>query len=305
MPIKILIDPMGDAIPKDAIRVDLAWNLFLPNNSGDLPELGKGGIEKFRHWLWNELSGKLGFLHKGFEKDAVLAAPTLTGAGKEFLLRTCSFWSNGVYIISPNGGDLDLNNIGENLWIPPIVNVDGEHTADSTIGRLTETEGMASHTFYAPLLGATKSFMRTYAISEGGTYSRFHSHTAREEIYLVLEGAGTARIGNHHVQIKKGDFISKPTGPDLPTQFLADRGESLKIMDIEIWPEDERKSKDLVHYPDHEELDLFGEGWNLMIPSEAIMSFEDAMDNYDSGYKRNIDGTWEPKDIPGFKKREK
>ena len=49
----------------------------------------------------------------------------------------------------------------------------------------------------------------------------------------------------------------------------------------------------------------FDEGWNIMIPDEAIHGVEDSMKNYEVGYFRHIDGSWEPRDLPGFPKRKK
>ena len=304
MPVKILINAPENSLPEDTIRADVAWKLFLPDNHGDIPGLGKGRIEPIRHWLWWELSRKLGFLHPAPESMVYIAAPALTEAGMEFLVRTCSLWTNEVYAINGDG-EFDLEETGKNLWTAPVVNIHDSYEGHSALGKLTEKTDEGEHTFFSPVLGASKAFIRKYTIKEGETYSRYHSHTAREELYLVMKGTGTIRIAGHSVQIREGDLVSKPTGPDISTQFLADRGEQLQILDIEIWQDDERKTKDLVHYPDHAELDLFGEGWNLMIPSDAIMGFEDAMNNYQTGYRRKIDGSWESKDIPGLKKREK
>lgn len=303
MAIKILIDPPKNVRPEGAIRADVAWKLFLPEFMGDLPDLGKGRLEQFRHWLWWELSRKLGFLHKHPVDPVYILTPDLTEAGKEFMVRTCSLWSDEVFSISDTGGKFDLDNTGGNLWTPPVVNINVVPEKNSAIGKMHEATEGGVHTFYSHVLGATRSYVRAYTIQKGNTYARFHSHTAREELYLVLKGKGTARIAGHTVNLVEGDLISKPTGPDIPSQLLADKGEDLRILDIEIWPEDERKSKDLVHYPDHAELDLFGEGWNLMIPSDSIMGFQDSMENYDKGYRRKNDGTWEPADIPGFRKR--
>ena len=49
------------------------------------------------------------------------------------------------------------------------------------------------------------------------------------------------------MDISQGDLISKPLGPDVPTQLLADRGVPLRILDTEIWPDSTRTAKDVVH----------------------------------------------------------
>lgn len=305
MAVKILIDPPKNIRPEDAIRADVAWKLYFPDSMGDLPSSGNGRLEPFRHWLWWELSTRLGFLRKDSPEIVYILTPPLTEAGKEFIVRTCSFWADEVFEVTPGNDSYDVNRSGKNIWTAPIVNLNDNYGANSAIGKMSESTDKGTHTPISQVLGANKSFIRTYTIKPGNTFSRFHSHTAREEFYLVLKGKGSARIGGHKVEIKEGDLISKPLGPDLSSQFLADLGEDLKIMDVEIWPEDEKKSKDLVAYPDHSELDLFGEGWNFMIPSDAISPFKDAMENYGTGYRRKLDGSWEPKEIPGLEKRKK
>lgn len=305
MAVKILIDPPKNVRPEGAIRADVGWKLYLPESMGDMPEPDTERIEPFRHWLWWELSRRLGYLRKELPGYVYILTPPLTGAGEDFLVRTCSFWSDEVYTVKPGEGGYDISVDGENVWKAPVVNLNESYGKDSAVGKLSQQTDNGDHSPLSYVLGATKSFIRTYSIKPGKTFARFHSHTAREEFYLVLKGYGSARIGNHKVGIKEGDLISKALGPDLSSQFLADKGEELRIMDVEIWPNDERNSKDLVHYPDHGELDLFGKGWDLMIPDEAIKTTDDAMSNYDKGYRRKLDGSWEPRDIPGFEKRKK
>ncbi len=304
MPVIIVVAPPDDFEIKNALRADLAWKLFLPDFIGDLPGINKGNTMQMRHWLWTGLSGKLGFLKKE-EETVYIVAPTLTDEGRDFLIRTCSLWTNEVFLIGKGNVNFDLDSKGENLWTAPVVNLLRDYQEGTSLARLTENHEDGIHTYFWPLLGAGRSFPRVYSLNPGGTYSRFHSHTAREELYLVLKGEGTIRIEKHDCHVIEGDLIAKPTGPDISTQFLADKGKEMKILDIEIFPDNERRSKDAVFYPDHGELDLFGEGWDLTIPADAIMSSRDAMENYDTGYRRKVDGTWEPSDIRGFKKREK
>ncbi|MCL5889471.1 MAG: cupin domain-containing protein [Candidatus Thermoplasmatota archaeon] len=306
MTIIIIEGPPKEMIPEKSIRADVAWQLFLPEHIGDIPAIGNERTEPIRHWLWWELSKRQGFMKEEKLSPAYIIAPPLTREGKEFLIRTSSLWANKVHLVEANGKNVGINSTGENLWIPPVVNVKEKPLAHSALSRLTEHgEGEEMDTHFSPILGAGKSYVRAYTIEKNGTYARFHSHTAREELYLVLNGKGTIRIGDHNVLIKEGDLVAKPTGPDISTQFLANMGETMRILDIEIWPEDEKTSKDAVLYPDHEELDLFGQGWHYTVPSVAIMDFLDSMSHYGTGYRRKADGSWEPKDIPGHKKREK
>ncbi len=306
MPVKIIVDPPKSVRPDGAIRCDVAWKLYLPEFMGDLPGGGGSDLVRFNNWLWTELGSRLGYLRKDAPENVWLLTPPLTDAALNYLIRICSIWSDEVFVLSNENGTVNLEARGENRWKLPVYNLLDGAQGEPSFERLSEETDGKSETAITPVLGSTKSFMRTYVIPPGGTYARMHSHTAREETYIVLRGKGTVRYGGHSSDIREGDMVSKPLGPDVSSQLLADKGESLRILDIEIWPDPSRSAKDLVHYPDHGELDLFGPGWNLMIPDSTIFpALEDAMKNYSSGYIRKSDGSWEPKDIPGFRTRKK
>lgn len=305
MSVKILIDPPKNVRPEGAIRADVAWKLFMPDTMGDIPGEWTRDSESLKRWLWNTLAKRLGFLHPAPEREIFVLTPELTTAALDFMVRTCSFWSNEIYAVQSKDGLMNIEEKGTNLWKPPVVNALDVPGNDPMLEKLATNHHGVFHSYLSPLLGSGKSNVRTYTLAPGETFARFHSHTAREELYLVLKGKGSVRIAEHVAEIKEGDLISKPTGPDIATQLLADKGTDLKILDIEIWPDAEKNSKDFVRYPDHRELDLFGEGWDLMIPSDTVMGVEDSMRNYSSGYERHSDGSWTPKDIPAAKKRKK
>ena len=287
-------------VESQPIRVDLAWDLFLPDSKGDLPEGKSQDIDMLKNWLWRQLGRKLGYLKNDKSIPVTVLLPKLTKAGLDFVVRTCSFWSDEIYLLPESKGKAS-----DNLWTAPVVNVFDIPGKSDSLSKLTSLHHRTMHSLLSPILGSAKSNIRTYLIPPGMTFARYHSHTSREEFYLVLEGKGSVRIGAHKLEVKKGDLISKPTGPDLATQFLADLGEDLRVLDVEVWPDVDKRSKDLVHYPDHGELDLFGEGWNMMIPDEAIHGVEDSMKNYEVGYFRHIDGSWDPREVPGFTIRKK
>lgn len=305
MTIKILIDPPKNVRPEGAIRADVAWKLFLPDTMGDIPKMGVHEIRKLRHWLWGELGDRLGHMKTDPVNPVYILTPELSEVGKEFLVRTCSFWDDEIVSVQSKDGEYNIDATSENLWIAPVVNVNKPPEDGSALSYLHESQESGSHTFFSMILGATKSFARAYTIKQGNTYSRFHSHTIREELYLILKGVGTLRVSGHSTKVSEGDLVSKPLGPDVSTQFLADCGEDLRVLDIEIWPDDELKTKDLVEYPDHKEILFLGEGWKIMTPTESLMDYGDAVKNYDSGYHRNRDGSWTPADVPGVRKREK
>lgn len=304
MKIVILDDPAKDIRPKNSVRADVAWKLFLPDAMGDIPTVGRSNLNKFTNWLWSEFADRLGFLRKDSPDIVYVLTPLLTAAAKEFILRISSMWSDEVHIVNGPEEDSELSKLGENHWIPPVSNVySNGNSALSEI--MTVNHDGASTTFLMPGLGSTKAFIRTYLIHKGGTYARLHSHSAVEEHYLVLEGSGSLRYGEHKVALRQGDLVSKPIGPDNFSQFLADGEDDLRIMDIEVWPDQTHRTKDVVLYPDHKEVLFRGEGWDSIVQSDSFLGSFDFDNNYDVGYERKPDGTWESKKIPGFKDRSK
>ena len=288
-----LVDKEEHPIPEDAIRADIAWDLFLPGLSGDISNQWNTKCSSFKNWLWIELGMKSGYMRSDQTRRITVVCPKMTSAGKELMTRTCSFWADTVI-------DLIDGKEGGNAWTAPIVNVKDVPGRSAFLGKISGTHHGSFHSLISPLFGCGRSNIRVYTIPVNGTFARFHSHTAREELYLVLRGKGSARIGNRVEPIREGDLISKPTGPDLGTQLLADLGSDLQILDIEIWPDMLKNSKDVVHYSDHGEVMFFGEGWDMIVPSDAFYSAKDGMLNYDSGYRRNRDGSWSEKEVSGF-----
>jgi len=113
-----------------------------------------------------------------------------------------------------------------------------------------------------------------------------------DEYYLILTGKGTLRYNGSETEVKAGDLIGKPAGPEIATQLIADRGERLRILDMEIWHDRPQVSKDIIVNPDFKELLLSGSGWAAIVPEESLMTPEDFFRHYNQGYKRTRDGGW-------------
>jgi uncharacterized cupin superfamily protein len=59
-----------------------------------------------------------------------------------------------------------------------------------------------------------------YVVPPGKTAFPFHWHAAAEEALFILEGAGTLRIGDQRADVRAGDYVAFPTGPDCAHQLL-------------------------------------------------------------------------------------
>jgi len=51
-------------------------------------------------------------------------------------------------------------------------------------------------------------------LAPGKTAFPFHFHSATEEALYILEGAGTLRMGKDQVEVRSGDYVAFPAGPD-------------------------------------------------------------------------------------------
>lgn len=61
-------------------------------------------------------------------------------------------------------------------------------------------------------LGAKKLGYRLTVLKPGRRAWPFHNHHANEELFFILEGSGSVRIGTDTFSIRAGDLIACPTG---------------------------------------------------------------------------------------------
>jgi uncharacterized cupin superfamily protein len=87
-----------------------------------------------------------------------------------------------------------------------------------------------------------------FELPPGKTAFPFHFHSALEEAIYVLEGTGRMRLGADTVEVRAGDYIAFPPGPDAahaltntgagPLRYLAISGPaSPASLDICVYPD--------------------------------------------------------------------
>lgn len=288
---------LEEGAKESPIRVDLAWQVYFEKDV--IPEGHGARLIPFANWLWDELGKRAGNVNRNARAELTLAIPPLGPEGLDFLLRLCSFWADEVYV--KRGGVMS-----ENLWKKPIVNVFDDDALDRSEKALTIRGEDTYQRFFMPLLGPGRSFFRVEVIENGESAARLHSHSGVDEYYLILEGSGTLRFNGKEILLKKGDLIGKPVGPDAFSQLTADRGEAIRILDMEVWHDRPYYSKDLMLHSDFNELVLRGPGWGSIIPVDSLLPSDDFRSHYNEGYRRARDGSWVPHKSPGHKKvREK
>lgn len=111
----------------------------------------------------------------------------------------------------------------------PIVNLSDVAFTDHKNGERFEAK-LAS---LAPLIGAQKLGARLCVVPAGKAAWPFHAHYVNEEMVVVLEGAGTLRLGEERLPLKAGDVISlRPGGAESAHQILNDSNAELRYLAI-------------------------------------------------------------------------
>ncbi len=266
---KIILD---EEVREGSLRADRAWELFFESKSS----LVRGaGLHMFANWLWDVLGEKAGNLNRDSKGEVTVSIPSsLEPVALDYTLRLVSFWADDVRLIKRN------EKMSENLWRRPIINLldDAREGAERALMGEVDEAG-STELNMMPLLGPGRAFFSVQVIAKGEMTANLHSHSVVDEYYLILEGKGTLRFNGKEIEVKPGDIIGKPVGPDATTHLIANHGERLRIFDMELWPErfssTSTTSKDLVFYPDLKQLLMRGPGWSATIPQEALTKTEE------------------------------
>ena len=73
----------------------------------------------------------------------------------------------------------------------------------------------------------------------------YHFHHVQEEMFVVLEGAGTLRVAGELLPLRAGDVVFIPPGPAYPHHILNTSNAPLKYLGIST-----RESPEICEYPD-------------------------------------------------------
>ena len=94
-------------------------------------------------------------------------------------------------------------------------------------------------------LNASKLGYRVTRVPPGKRAWPLHAHYVNEEMFFILEGSGSVKIGDALHPITKGDFISAPAKPELPHQIINTSNATLSYIcvstmlepEIAVYPE--------------------------------------------------------------------
>jgi uncharacterized cupin superfamily protein len=118
-----------------------------------------------------------------------------------------------------------------------------EPTYDSRVGGVTEGT-------LARKLGCGVD-----TVAPGKQSCPYHFHHSQEEMFIVLEGAGTLRVAGELLTIKAGDVICIPCGPEFPHHIINTSDAELTYLSIST-----QDRPEICEYPDSGKIAVFSKG---------------------------------------------
>ena len=117
--------------------------------------------------------------------------------------------------------------------------------------------------------GGVTSGLRHIAIAPGENGYPRHCHSAEEELFVIVGGSGTARVGDEEVPVRAGHVLSRPAGTGIAHSFRAGPD------GLECLAYGQRDNNDIIYYPDSSKISLAGIGVIARIESLGYWDGED------------------------------
>jgi uncharacterized cupin superfamily protein len=133
--------------------------------------------------------------------------------------------------------------------VKPIINLDQVTLDPYSHGSKFEVRDGA----IASVIGGKQLGYSVAVVPPGKRAYPFHCHHVNEEMFLVLEGSGTLRIGSAEYPIRKGDVIAAPAGGrETAHQIVNTSDEELRYLMVStMFP------TEVVEYPDSNKVAIY------------------------------------------------
>jgi uncharacterized cupin superfamily protein len=118
-------------------------------------------------------------------------------------------------------------------------------------------------------LGAVTTGMSHLQLEPGAKSFPFHCHSAQEELFVVLDGAGFVRLGEERHALRPGQVVSRPAGTRIAHQFIAGDAGMTVLAYSNIEP------NDIAFFPDSNKVKLRGVGVMMRIEPVDYWDGED------------------------------
>jgi uncharacterized cupin superfamily protein len=113
-------------------------------------------------------------------------------------------------------------------------------------------------------LGTTQIGATLHVVPAGKTAWPFHRHHGNDELFFVLAGTGTYRVGERKLPIRAGDCIGAPAGGEAH-QIINSSGGELRYIafanhgraDVTEYPDSGRVAVDIAHGNDRQPMSIF------------------------------------------------
>lgn len=87
----------------------------------------------------------------------------------------------------------------------------------------------------------------------------YHFHHAQEEMFVILEGAGTLRVAGQMLPVRAGDVVFIPPGPEYPHQFINTSDAPMRYLSIST-----QERPELCEYPDSGKVAAYARGVRIV-----------------------------------------
>lgn len=101
--------------------------------------------------------------------------------------------------------------------------------------------------------GAGKLGCTMYELASGLKSFPFHYHLCNEEAIFVLAGAATLRLGDRELELRAGDYVALPPGPDHVHQLINRSGAPVRYLCLST-----TERPEIAVYPDSNKVGMFG-----------------------------------------------
>lgn len=114
------------------------------------------------------------------------------------------------------------------------------------------------------LVGTSQIGATLHVVPAGKTAWPYHRHHGNDELFFIVSGAGTYRVGDQRLPIKAGDCIGAPAGGEAHQIINSSNGELRYIAfanhgraDVIEYPDSGRIAVDVAHGNDKEPMSIF------------------------------------------------
>ena len=129
---------------------------------------------------------------------------------------------------------------------------------------------------FSAAIGARKLGYNLTELAPGKAQCPFHSHREEEEMFLILEGEGELRFGEHRYPLRRHDVVACPTGgAEVAHQIINTGTTTLRYLSLSTL-----STTEVCEYPDSNKIGVFAStsptsGVRKMFRAEAGVDYYD------------------------------